>query len=243
MRDRMPKKTDGFVRGSSLGGISIGETRAMERYQLNPETTGLLLIDLQNAFLSLDGSLGKGEGEKIQSSRRIIPNVIRLIEECRKWGIQDFWSIQEHLADDRARESHRIMPHTKKRKVPPALRGTRDSEIIDEMKPYLNGKSEVFRKNKFSCFYQTNFEFLLRSKGIDTLIITGVSTPVCVETTVRDAYMRDYDLLILKDCVGYFDEEAQRASLKIMGFYMGWTLTVDELLETFPVKEKAKTAV
>jgi ureidoacrylate peracid hydrolase len=219
----------------------MGGGAAMKNYQVNPDTTGLLLIDLQNGFLSLDGSLAR-EGENIEGSRRIIPHVTRLIEECRKLNIQDFWSIQEHLEKDGGRESHRITPHTKKRKVPPALRGTWDAEIIDEMKPFLNDGSEVFRKNRFSCFYQTNFEVLLRSKGIDTLIITGVSTPVCVETTVRDAYMRDFDLLIPEECVGYFDDDAQRASLKVMGFYMGLTLSLEELLELFPGSEKKRKA-
>ncbi len=214
----------------------------MEQFQLNPKTTGLLLIDLQNAFLSLEGSLSQ-EGENIEASRRIIPNVIRLIEECRRWEIQDFWSIQEHLPKDWAREAHKITPHTKKRKVPPSLRGTWDAEIIDEMKPFIREESEVFRKNRFSCFFQTNLEVLLRSRGIDTLIVTGVSTPLCVETTVREAYMRDYDLLIVEDCVGYWNEDAQRASLKLMGFYMGWTLSLEELLGVFPVKGKERKAV
>ena len=220
----------------------MGGTPTMEKYRINPDTTGLLLIDLQNGFLSLEGSLSR-EGENIEASRRIISPVKRLIEECRKWGIQDFWSMQEHLPEDQARESHRITPHTKKRKVPPALRGTWDAEILDEMKPFINERSEVFRKNRFSCFFQTNFEVLLRSKGIDTLIITGVSTPVCVETTVRAAYMRDFDLLILEDCVGYFDDDAQRASLKVMGFYMGLVLPLEDLLGMFPVKDKERAAV
>lgn len=214
----------------------------MGQFELNPASTGLLIIDMQNGFLSPDGTLGQ-EGDNVEGAHRIIPNVMRLIQECRKRKIHDFWSIQEHFLEDRTRESHKVIPHTKKRKVPPCLQGTWDAEIIDELKPFIRQDSSLIRKQKFSCFYQTNFEVLLRIKGIDTLIITGVTTPACVETTVREGYMRDYDLLIVEDCIGHYDDEVHRASLKVMGRFMGMTLTLDDLMAMFPVEPAGRTSV
>lgn len=195
---------------------------------LDPAKTGLLLVDYQNGFLSPQGRLAQ-EGENVELMRAIIEPTKRLLEDCQKAGIVDFWSIQEHYAEDKAREKHKVTPHLKKRKAPPCLHGTWETKIIDELQGYLSDSSQVFVKNKWSCFFNTNLEFLLRRLDIDTLLVCGVSTCICVETTVRDAYMRDYDVILMEDCTSHYDPEAHRATLKFINRFAGMTATVEDV--------------
>jgi ureidoacrylate peracid hydrolase len=141
-----------------------------------------------------------------------------------------FWSIQQHFDIDSSRTRHRIPPHTLKRPRPAAVRGTWDGEIIDELKPYVSENSEVFTKNKFGCFYNTNLETLLRIHGVDTLIVSGVDVNVCVETTLREAYMRDYDLIILKDCVGGVHQRWREPAMEVWDRFLGAVISSDEFV-------------
>lgn len=196
--------------------------------KLDPQETGLLVTDMQNSFCHGKGSLAR-EGVDISALSAIVPKLKELVTLCKEKGIPDLWSIQEHHLVDRTRECHKITPHTMKRVVPTCLRGTWDAEILDELKPLVDERSHPFHKQKFSCFYNTQLEVLLRILGMRVLMITGVVTNVCVETTARDAYMRDYDVIIVEDCVASMDEDLHRATLKNVRQRLGMVATVEQI--------------
>ncbi|MBI2848976.1 MAG: cysteine hydrolase [Chloroflexi bacterium] len=201
---------------------------------LYPQETALLVIDMQNTFCHVDGTLHQ-DGVDITPMKVIIPRVKALVELAKGRGIPDLWSIQEHFPADKMRDAHRITPHTLKRIRPVALKGTWDAEIVDELRPLIDERSHVFSKNRFSCFYNTNLEVLLRVLGIRMLLVAGVATNVCVETTVRDAYMRDYDVIVLKDCVASATEHLHRATLENIDRYLGMTKTLEEITQMLPM--------
>jgi ureidoacrylate peracid hydrolase len=188
--------------------------------QIDMRTAGLLVVDMQNAFCHPEGTLGS-DGSDVGAIQSMIEPLSKVIKECQRAGIQDFWSIQEHYPDDAARSGHKLRPHTLKRFRVPSLKGTWDAEIVDELKPLVNERSEVFKKNRFGCFYNTQLENLLRMRGLDTLVVTGVDTNVCVETTVREAYMRDFDVIVLEDCVGGVHGDWHKTALKVWKRYIG----------------------
>ena len=170
----------------------------------------------------------------------MIEPLTRVIDICRKAGIRDFWSIQDHYKNDVTRRRHRLRPHTLKRFRVPSLKGSWDAELVDELKPLVNDRSEVFSKNRFGCFYNTKLASLLAIYGIDTLIVTGVDTNVCVETTVREAYMRDLDVIMLEDCIGGVHEAWHHIALEVGDRYIGAVIHSDQLRS---VIQRARRAI
>jgi ureidoacrylate peracid hydrolase len=210
--------------------------------KMDVSTMGLLMIDMQNAYAHPEGTLAKGGADMTVAQATIQP-LIKVLTACRAAGIPDFWSIQQHYEQDVSRARHRIPHHTAKRPRPSAIKGSWDGEIVEELKPYVTEDSHVFTKNKFGCFYNSQLETLLRIQGVDTLIVSGLDINVCVETTLREAYMRDYDLIILKDCVGGVYEEWRGPAMVVWDRYLGAVITSDEFIELLhsmiPAAERA----
>lgn len=194
------------------------------------ETTGLLMVDMQNAFCHPQGTLAS-DGADVSAIARMIDPLSRVLQACREAGIQDFWSIQEHHEHDVTRGRHRLRPHTLKRFRVPSVKGSWDAQLIDELQPLVNEQSEVFTKNRFGCFYNTNLPSLLAMHGIDTLVVTGVDTNVCVETTVREAYMRDLDVIVISDCVGGVHEQWHKIALQVWERYIGAVIRSEDLID------------
>ena len=196
--------------------------------RIPPSSAALLVVDMQNGFLHPEGALGR-DGAPVEPMWEIVPRVAELHRLCRQMGIPDIWSIQETLAEDKARAARRIPAHTVKRSVIPCLKDTWDAEIVADLKPLIDEKSTILRKNRFSCFYNTNLEYLLRAFGATTLILTGVTTQACVERTAREAYLRELDVLVVEDCVASQSEAFHRASLQVMNRYFGLVIPLREL--------------
>jgi ureidoacrylate peracid hydrolase len=209
-------------------------------YTLEPARTALLVVDMQNSFCHPNGSIGRGGGS-VAAMAATIPQVKRLIEAARQAGIRDVWTVQNHYAQDATRLAHRITPHTVKRSSgAPALKGTFDAEIVDELKELSQEPAEIVVKHRFSAFLDTRLETLLRIKDIHTLILCGVSTSLCVETSARDAYQRDYDVIVVSDAVASSWEAGHQASLAVIDKYFGAVATTDEALQLMnPIASKS----
>lgn len=203
-------------------------TRDLSKIDL--ATTGLLVIDMQNAFCHPKGTLS-ADGANVKAIQEMLDPLSRVIEACQRKGIQDFWSIQEHYENDATRPRHRLRPHTLRRFRVPSVKGTWDAQVVDELQPQMKDQSEVFTKNRFGCFYNTQLTQLLAIYGIDTLIITGVDINVCVETTIREAYMRDLDVIALKDCVGGVHADWHETTFQVWERYLGAVISSDHLLQ------------
>jgi isochorismate hydrolase len=92
-------------------------------------------------------------------------------------------------------------------------------------------KDIVLPKKRYSAFYETDLEKILRSKGIQDLIISGVMTNLCCETTARDAFMRDYRVFFLIDGTSTGKDDHHLATLKNLGFGFAYLITCDELIQ------------
>jgi nicotinamidase-related amidase len=112
------------------------------------------------------------------------------------------------------------------------VRGEYGHDIIDELKPLA--REPVVDKPGKGAFYATDLDSLLRNRGISQLVVCGVTTEVCVNTTVREANDRGYDCLVLEDCVGSYFPEFQAAALnmiKAQGGIFGWVSDSERFLE------------
>ncbi len=205
--------------------------------QLRPDQCALVIIDMQNDFVSADGH-GDRHGKDYQIAQPGI-DAIQLLyrdlpEDLRRIFIQ---TIREPDGSDYHWRFHKIMPERIRNnyhKDPGdlnCLRGTWGAEIIDPLKPGPN--DHIFFKRRYSAFYQSDLEMCLRSWGIDTLIFTGVVAEICVETTVRSAFTRDFDIIVVEDGVVSWNESAYRTFMQLVSNSLGMVIPAAKINELF----------
>jgi nicotinamidase-related amidase/catechol 2,3-dioxygenase-like lactoylglutathione lyase family enzyme len=196
---------------------------------LAPERTALLVVDMQNAFCHRDGTLGIS-GVDVAPAEAVIEPIRRLVEGCRTARIPVLWTQQEHFPSDASRARKRLAAHTAKRKRISALSGTWDMELVDKLKPLADDPSLVIRKHRFGSFYETRLDQVLRMLGVEALIVCGTTANACVETTLREAYLRDYDVVAVTDCIAAVRPEWEPTAHAVWEHYLGILSTSDEVL-------------
>ena len=173
----------------------------------------VLVVDMLNDFVS--GVL------KCESATRIIPNIKKLIENARERKVPVIYTNDTHLHGV-DKEFQIWKPH--------AVSGTWGGEVIDELKPVET--DYVIPKRRYSAFFATGLDLLLRELGVDTIVLTGLVTNVCIQHTAADAFFRGYKILVPQDCVEAVTEETHRKALEYMKTFYGCKITtLDETLE------------
>ncbi len=183
---------------------------------------GLVVIDMQNGFVSKGGSYDK-LGLNIQAFREIIPTLRNLIGFCRKEDIPIFYTeaVRERSGIDLLTKIHMILPRTREErlKVPITVRGTWDSRIIDEIRP--TRKDHVIIKRRDSAFQDTELRVWLQSVRINTLIFCGIDTSICVETSLRDGFNLGYDVILISDATASGVKKHYETTLEHVRDYYG----------------------
>ena len=188
--------------------------------QLEARKSALLVIDLQNAFIHEKGTLGVS-GLDTKRLATIVSPLQKLIKRCQDAGVPVIWTKQEHFATDHSRARKKLAGHTSKRKQVSALAGSWDEEFVDELKPLSEVNPEfVIRKHRFGAFYETRLEMMLRMLGVQHLFVTGATTNACVETSIREAYLRDFDVIAVDDCISGVNGEWEETAKKVWGHYL-----------------------
>lgn len=187
---------------------------------LDYRSAALLVIDLQNAFVHEEGTLGVS-GVDTRRLSSIVPALKVLIEQFQAAGVPVIWTVQEHLAADASRARKRIAGHTARRKRVSALAGTWDAEIIDELKPLAAvDPTRVIRKHRFGAFHETRLDMLLQMLGARTLFVTGTTANACVETSIREAYLRDFDTVAVTDCISGVNPDWEETARQVWRQYL-----------------------
>jgi ureidoacrylate peracid hydrolase len=195
---------------------------------IDPRVTALLVIDMQNGFCHPESRMEKA-GIGVKHQRAIVPKVLELIELARAHKIPVLWSQQIHFPEDVTRRRRRIPSHQSKQRWTPCLRGTWEVDLIDEVQPHVHEEDYIVEKHRASMFFETTLDAKLRMLGIEQVIVSGTTTAFCVETTIRDAYYRDYDVIAVRDAIAdprpHFHEDTMA---KVETFF-GAVVTVEEL--------------
>ena len=193
------------------------------------DSTALVVIDMQRDFLQ-PGGFGESLGNDVSQLRRTIEPLAAFMAKWRAAGLPIIHTREGHLPDlsdcppaklSRGAPSMRIGDPGAFGRI--LIRGEYGHDIIDELQP-IDGEAVVDKPGK-GAFYATELQELLEKGGIKSLLVTGVTTEVCVHTTVREANDRGYECLVLADCVGSYFPEFQRVGLEMIaaqGGIFGW---------------------
>ena len=199
---------------------------------LAPNRTALLVIDMQNAFVA------PGAPIEVPTARAIVAPINRLASELRRRGVAVVWVAHENRADGRdwaAFFDAFVAPGRRAVAAAALAAGSR----LQQLWPELDVKSGDLRvaKNRYSAVLKNPLENLLRERGVDTLLIAGTKTNVCVECTARDAMMLDFKVVLLSDCTAALSDDEQRATLENVIQQFGDVLTADEALALLDTRE------
>ncbi|MGI9051498.1 MAG: isochorismatase family protein [Ilumatobacteraceae bacterium] len=203
------------------------------KFAVSPGTTALVVIDMQNDFIA------QGAPYESPHGREMIDSLNTLIEACRERGIPIVFTTHAHRADGSdlgaVRHIHPLTAdgHALKADTP----GVQMYPKVD-----IGEGDYTIQKRRYSAFFATDLELLLRNLGVDTLIIAGVATNVCCESTTRDAYFRDFKVIFLADGNGtislsdagwgaFSADDVQRYTLTNIATFYGEVAPISEVLE------------
>ncbi|MBI4565602.1 MAG: cysteine hydrolase [Planctomycetes bacterium] len=191
----------------------------------------LMIIDMQNGFCHPAGSFSKF-GFNVAAYRAVIPKVRELKEFSRSKRLPVYYSkaIREASGIDCLDKVHRILPASRReriQKVPLCIRGTWDADIIDELRPEAD--DYIVEKRRDSVFQDTEVDLWLRALRLNTLILCGVDTYICVESTLRDAFNRGYDIVLAEDAVASTRPDLHRATIEGVRDAFGLAMPVAEV--------------
>lgn len=198
--------------------------------ELSRERTALVVIDMQRAFLEDEGSLAKARID-ISGLKEALEGCKRLLASACQAGVSVIHTRYVYRSDyaDGGILVNYIMPQL--REVDSLAAGTPDIEIVDELAP-VDGET-VIDKNRPSAFYATNIEPLLNGLGVDSLVVCGVTTNICVETTVRDASQRDYKVFVPRDATGKLEQLRYDGALAGMVWVFAKIVDTDDVISVW----------
>ncbi|MDO9576242.1 MAG: isochorismatase family cysteine hydrolase [bacterium] len=187
------------------------------RMQLNKEKSALLVVDMQKFFLDPASPTFTSGGLVI------LPPLKQLIQAFRDANRPVIYTCHVHHPD---RIDAGIMGWWWKGMC---VEGSVESKVHDDVAPLPNEK--VIFKHRYSAFYNTDLETVLRCLEVEDIVISGIMTNLCCESTARDAYYRDYRVFFLADVTGSVSEEMHLASLLNLAFGFAFVTTAKEILQ------------
>jgi ureidoacrylate peracid hydrolase len=220
--------------------------------RIDTARTAIVVVDMQNDFGSEGGSFQRA-GIDISMIRAAVAPTARALGVARASGVRAIYlkmAFRTDLSDAGALDSPNYVRHLQVLGLGKAvqapngkdsrilIRDTWNTDIVTELAP--NRADLVVYKHRFSGFFETDLDAILRRSGIKYLIVTGCTTSICVESTIRDAMFRDYSCVLLKDCTGEpighgLPRSNHEASLLTIQTLFGWVSTSDEFIKALKV--------
>ena len=210
-------------------------------FAFTPTTAALVVIDMQRDFVD-PGGFGEVLGNDVSLLRRAIAPIQRVLAAVRGAGMLVIHTREGHRSDlSDLPPSKKARGRLKAGIGDPGpmgrilVRGEYGHDIIDQLRP-LPGEPVVDKPGK-GAFHATDLDAMLKNRGIRQLVVCGVTTEVCVHTSVREANDRGYDCLVLEDCVASYFPEFHRMALRMIkaqGGIFGWVSDSKDFLTALP---------
>ena len=207
-----------------------GESDAISSQKIEPSKTAIIVVDMQNDFVA--------EGAMLRSAQAaaMVPKLASALDFCRENGIKVIYTAHAHRKDgsDMGMYDDLYPPIANRASL---VDGTKGVEIFGELAPATG--EHVIKKHRYSAFFATDLDMILRGMGITTVVVSGTTTENCCHATARDALFHDYKVVFLSDATGTFDypdvgqgamsaDEVHKATLTILAFSTADVMTVDE---------------
>lgn len=201
--------------------------------EIDPAKSALIIVDMENDFVA------EGAPMRANMAPQVLPPLKKALAHARATGMRVVFTTHAHRRDGCDMGLYaRLWPPIGQRAG--LVDGEKGTEIFAELAPL--DSEIVIKKHRYSAFYGTDLDIVLRGSGIRTVIVSGVTTENCCHATARDALFHDYEVVFLSDATGTFDypdvgqgamsaEEVHRASLVILSVSTADVMTVDELVK------------
>jgi ureidoacrylate peracid hydrolase len=200
--------------------------------KVRPAHTAMLVVDMQNEFCC-EGGMVAAEGCDVTPVQEMALTLRPLLETARAAGVlvvftqnitstNDNWYLSEVWLEQAARR--RKGSYSERW---PCAPGSWGADYYEDVRPLPT--EPVVVKHRFDAFLNTDLETILRAHGTRTIVLTGVATDICVETTARSAFMRDYYVVIAGDSTATYAEETQRETLRRLDHFFGQVVSTREL--------------
>jgi ureidoacrylate peracid hydrolase len=193
-----------------------------------PSRACVLVIDVQNEFCARSGAFHR-TGHEVDLIEAMVPTLLEFIDRARAVGCPVIFVraiYDEHFLAPNWRDPDILCDLT----VPRCRSGTWGAQFYRvEPRP----DEIVVTKHRYSPFIETDLDTILRSLGVETLILTGVATNVCVESTARDGFMKDYCIVVVDDCTGTSSRSAHEATLENIRSYFGRVASSAEIVKAW----------
>ncbi len=210
--------------------------------------TALIVVDMQNGYCSPGGYFSH-LGVDLAPTQQVIPAISELVRVSREGGVQVVWlqngwdtELKEAGGEGSVNQlkgnSLKLMRSRPELKGKLLTKGGWDYELVKELKP--EGSDIVIPKPRYSGFTGTQLDSILRSRRIDTVLVCGVATNVCVESTIRDAYFKEYFPVLVRDaCYQAGPDFIQEATIYNVERFFGWTSSINDIAAACAVERAA----
>ncbi|MBI2358176.1 MAG: cysteine hydrolase [Deltaproteobacteria bacterium] len=194
----------------------------------DPRWACLLVVDVQNDFVHAEGSAGR-RGEDLSAALAAVPRLVRFIDEARRVSLPIVYIKTTH--SEWTDTPAWVYRKSQQKSLSTCREGTWGAEFYEGISP--SSGERVVIKHRYSAFINTDLNTVLKAKGIHSVLVTGVATNVCVETTARDAYMYDYYVSVVEDCSAAYDARLHANTLENIRRHFGLVASSDEIMETW----------
>ena len=213
---------------------------------LDTSKTALVIIDMQRDFLQ-SGGFGEALGNDVSKLARIVAPLRQLLTLVRNAGMMVIHTREGHRPDlsdaprvkvERGGPAMRIGDPGPMGRI--LVRGELGHDIIPELYPLAS--ETIIDKSGKGAFFATDLDLILRNHGIETLLVCGVTTEVCVHTTVREANDRGYRCVVVADCCGSYFPEFHEVGLRMItaqGGIFGWVANSSSVMDVLPARAVA----
>ena len=222
-----------------MSGTSIDLKARPESLSLAARETAIIVIDMQNAYASKNGYVDLA-GFDISGAAGTIGNIDKVLTAARKAGIQVVY-LQNGWDPDYVEAGTKLSPNWHKSNALKTMRrspnlqgqllarGGWDYEIVDALQPQPG--DICIGKTRYSAFFNSQLDSILRARGIRNLVFVGIATNVCVESTLRDGFHLEYFGVMLEDATHHLGPEfLQKATVYNVETFFGWVSTVEDFL-------------
>ena len=203
--------------------------------QVDPKHSALVIVDVQNDFVHDEGLFAKLAGSKWKSYRlipRMLEHLPRLLEAARQSDM--LITFVRGISEPRfISEPYAFIQQRKGIYGKVTRANTFGSDFYGDIRPNESQAEFVVTKHRYSGFWGTDLDMVLRSNGIKTVVMTGTATSGCVDATARDAFFNDYYVVTVEDCCGEKEETQHKATLEKLDRSFGYVVNSEDLIKVW----------